>query len=221
MNRKSLLRWGLALLAVALGSSILVACGQPSQKYAASKSEGVYFTVPINWHQITMKELNAVEAKSTVAGAADKLTLVKWQEAYSPDPKIGPLEVFSIRATSEPLVFVRDRWLFPDEVNAMSYNTLRDIVEPITEWVNNPTEDTPEYKIIDDYEVVQKGGRGVRTIFSFTHKGISQTIDQTSLMSNDGQKIYLLVMRCTTKCYEENSNALSKISKSFTVRGVK
>jgi hypothetical protein len=168
-----------------------------------------------------MKELNAVEAKSTVDGASDKLSLVKWQEAYSPDKKIGPLEVFSIRATSQPLVFARVRWLFPDEVNSMSYNTLRDIVEPITEWVTNPTSDTPIYSIIDDYEVVQKGGRGVRTIFSFVHNGISQTIDQTSLMSNNGQKIYILVMRCTSKCYQKNSKALSKISKSFTVRGEK
>ena len=208
-------------LAVALGALTLSGCGQPSQKYAASKSEGVYFTVPINWHQVTMKELNAVESKSTVAGAADKLSLVKWQEAYSPNPKIGPLEVFSIRATAEPLVFVRTRWLFPEEVNAMSYNSLRDVVEPVTEWVTNPTAKTPEYNIIDDYEVVQKGGRGVRTIFSFTHKGISQTIDQTSLMSNNGQRIYLLVMRCTTKCYQKNSKALIKIAKSFTVRGAK
>lgn len=214
---------GFRRLSVLLGICVLLltGCGEPSQKYAASKSEGVYFTVPINWHRVTMKELNAVEAKSTVAGASDKLSLVKWQEAFSSDRKIGPLEVFSIRATNQPLVFVRVRWLFPDEINSMSYNTLRDIVEPVTEWVNNPTESTPEYNIIDDYEVVQKGGRGVRTIFSFKHNGISQTIDQTSLMSLDGQKIYLLVMRCTTKCYQKNEKDLAKIAKSFTVRGVK
>ena len=204
-----------------IGALILTGCGQPSQKYATSKSEGVYFTVPIDWHQVSMKALNAVEAKSTVDGASDKLSLVKWQEAYSSNSKVGPLEVFSIRATDEPLVFVRVRWLFPDEVNSMSYNTLRDIVEPVTEWVNNPTKDTPVYNIIDDVEVVQKGGRGVRTVFSFTHSGVSQTIDQTSLMSNNGQKIYLLVIRCTSKCYQKNSKIVEKISKTFTVRGTK
>jgi len=135
---------------IGLCALFLSGCGQPSQKYAASKSEGVYFTVPNTWHQVTMKELNAVEAKSTVDGASDKLSLVQWQEAYSPNKKIGPLEVFSIRATSEPLVFVRVRWLFPDEINSMSYNTLRDIVEPVTEWVNNPTENTPVYDSTDD-----------------------------------------------------------------------
>ncbi|MBC7463372.1 MAG: hypothetical protein H7227_03815 [Actinobacteria bacterium] len=216
--KKATLRTGLLL---GIFSLILTGCGQPSQKYATSKSEGAYFTVPVAWHKVSMKELNDVEAKSTVSGAAEKLILVKWQEAYSPNPKIGPLEVFSIRPTTQPLVFVRVRWLFPDEFNAMSYDTLRNIVEPVTEWVNNPTESTPKYNIIDDYEVVQKGGRGVRTIFSFTHKGVSQTIDQTSLMSMDGQKIYLLVARCTTKCYQKHSKVLEKISASFTVRGVK
>lgn len=221
MNQNISVRFAAVSLALIFGSLTLAACGQPSQKYAASKSEGVYFTVPIDWHQVTMKELNSAEAKSRAAGASDKLTLVKWQEAYSPDIKIGPLEVFSIRATTEPLVFVRTRSLFPDEVNGMSYNTLRDIVEPVTEWVSNPTANTPKYNIIDDFEVVQRGARGVHTIFNFVHSGISQTIDQTSLMSKDGQKIYLLVIRCTTKCYQKNMKVLAKISKSFTVRGVK
>lgn len=168
-----------------------------------------------------MKELNDVEAKSTVDGSAEKLTLVEWQEAYSPSSKIGPLNVFSIRPTAEPLVFVRVRWLFPEEVNDMSYNALRDMVEPVTEWVNNPDETTPEYSIIDDYEVTQKGGRGVRTVFSFVYDGTSQTIDQTALMSMDGQKVYLLVARCTTKCYQKSSEVIEKIVASFTVRGTK
>jgi len=212
------LRLGVLL---AVSSLTVVGCGQPSQKYATSKSEGVYFTVPVGWHQVSMKELNEVEVKSTIAGAAEKLSLVEWQEAYSPNSKIGPLKVFSIQPTAEPLVFVRVRWLFPEEVNDMSYNTLRDMVEPLTEWVNNPDETTPEYNIIDDYEVTQKGGRGVRTVFSFVYNDTSQTIDQTALMSMDGQKVYLLVSRCTTKCYQKNSKVLEKIAASFTVRGTK
>lgn len=200
---------------------LLASCGQPTQKYGASSSEGVYFTVPISWYEISMAKLNALEAKSTAAGATEKLAYVKWQVAYSPDKNVGAKQAFSLTPTSAPLAFVRVRDLFPDEVNALSYNTLRDIVQPLTQWVNNPTAATPVYNIIDDHEVIEKGGRGVRTIYNFVNAGVSQTIDQTSLMSPDHAKIYVFVVRCTTTCYNKNIKEISRIADSFTVRGPK
>lgn len=210
-----------ALGAIVVLALALTSCGSPTQKYGTSKSEGVYFSVPVTWHQIAMSSLNAFEARSTAVGAAEKLAYVKWQEAYSPDKKVGAKEAFSLAPTSAPLAFARVRELFPDEVNAVSYNTLRDIVQPITEWVNNPTTTTPVYNIIDDHEVIQKGGRGVRTIYNFTDSGVSQTIDQTALMSPDHAKIYVFVVRCTTICYNKNIKEISRIADSFTVRGPK
>lgn len=200
---------------------LLTSCGSPTQKYGASKSEGVYFTVPVTWHVITTAQLNAQEAKSTLIGAAEKLALVKWQEAYSPDRNIGAKQTFSLTPTDSPVAFVRVRDLFPDEINAVSYNTLRDIFQPVTVWVINPTATTPIYSIIDDHEVVQKGGRGVRTIYNFIESGVSQTVDQTALMSPDHAKIYVFVVRCTTVCYNKNIKEISRIADSFTVRGAK
>lgn len=207
--------------AIALVALLLTSCGHATQKYGASKAEGVYFTVPNGWHEITMLALNSEEAKSTAAGAVEKLALVKWQEAFSPDSKIGPKQTFSLTPTNSPLAFVRVRDLFPDEVNALSYNTLRDIVQPVTVWVTRPTATTPIYNIIDDHEVIQKGGRGVRTIYNFIESGVSQSVDQTALMSPDHAKIYVFVIRCTTTCYNKNIKVISRIADSFTVRGTK
>jgi hypothetical protein len=168
-----------------------------------------------------MKQLNAIESKSTAVGAAERLSLVKWQQAFTFNSTVAPSRVFSLTAPTVPIAFVRVRELFPDEVNSVSYNSLRDVVEPITDWVNNPSETTPLYDIVDDYEVVQKGARGVRTIYNFTSKGVSQTIDQTALVSTDRQKIYVFVLRCTTACYKKHIKAISRIADSFTVRGVR
>lgn len=168
-----------------------------------------------------MKELNAIEAKSTASGAAERLALVKWQQAFTFDNSIAPSKVFNLVAPRVPIAFVRVRELFPDEVNSVSYNSLRDIVEPVTDWVSNPTSSTPIFDIVDDYEVVQKGARGVRTIYNFTSQGVSQTIDQTALVSTDRKKIYVFVVRCTTTCYNKNIKAISRIADSFTVRGVR
>ncbi len=207
--------------AMIVATLLLTSCAHPTQKYAASKAEGVYFTVPNAWHEIPMVALNSQEAKSTAVGAAEKLALVTWQEAYSPDSKIGPKETFSLAPMNSPLAFVRVRDLFPDEINAVSYNTLRDIVQPVTDWVNNPTAKTPIYNIIDDHEVIQQGGRGVRTIYNFIESGVSQTVDQTALMAGDHAKIYVFVVRCTTTCYNKNIKEISRIANSFTVRGTK
>lgn len=168
-----------------------------------------------------MKVLNALEASSGVDGAAEKLTLVKWQEAYSLNSTVPAKLIFSLEPPKVPVAFVRVRELFSDEANGASYNSLRDIVEPVTEWINNPTESTPVFDILDDRVVVQKGARGVRTVFSFTVNNISQTIDQTSLISTDRNKIYVLVMRCTTQCYNKHMKLISKIADSFTVRGAR
>ncbi len=200
---------------------LVSACGAPSHKYGESKSEGVYFSVPYTWHEISTAQLKAEEAKSTSALVLDRLTLVKWQEAYSQSAGLMAKDAYSLKAPDVPLVFARVRALYPEEANAMSYDLLRDVVWPVTDWVNNPTATTPVYNIVDDHEVVQRGARGVRTIFSVVQSGISQTIDQTSLMSPDHQKIYVLFVRCTTVCYNKNIKAMSRIAESFTVRGAK
>lgn len=196
-------------------------CGQPSQKYGASKSEGVYFTVPNSWHEIKSAQLNAEESKSTSAVVLERLVMVKWQDAFSLDGSVSAKDAFSLKAPNVPLVLARVRDLYPEEANAMSYDLLRDVVWPITDWVNNPTSTTPVFNIADDHEVVQKGARGVRTIFSVVQSGVSQTIDQTSLMAPDHQKIYVFIIRCTTQCYNKNIKVMSRIADSFTVRGAK
>ena len=197
----------------------LTGCGQASKTYAASKSEGVYFTVPVGWHEISYEALNKAESKSKEEGAEEKLSLVKWQVAYSTDKKIMAKDIFTFNVTKSPVALARVRNLFPEEFNAVSYNSLRNIVVPLTEWVNNPKDDTPEYEILNDYEVVEKGARGVRTIYSFIKDGESQTVDQTAMVSSDRQTMYLFVIRCSSKCYAKNSKIITKISDSFTVRG--
>ena len=47
---------------------------------------------------------------------------------------------------------------------------------------------------------------------------VLHTFDQTALVNNDGSKVYLLIIRCSTTCYRERSSELDTIAKSFTVR---
>mgnify|MGYP003331958891 CR=1 FL=1 len=192
-----------------------------SQNYAKDKKDGVYFTIPTDFHKISNSDLNKREAKSTATGATERLALVSWQEAYSKGGEATPSDVFSLKAPKSPLVYVRVRTLSIDEVQSVSYNSLRDIIVPLTTWINKGNE-TNSFVLNNDVEAIQRGGRGVHTIYSFVgNDGVDQTINQAAYLSNDHSKIYVLLVRASTKDYMASEKALNKIADSFTIRGTK
>lgn len=199
---------------------LLSSCGTSSKLYAADKKDGVYFTVPQGWHEITQNSINAVESKSQAAGAADRLALVQWQIGYSAEKSFTPEKVLSLKAPQKPVVYVRVRSMNSDEMNAVSYNTLRDLVVPLTTWASGSDASAPPLSINADSEIVQKGGRGVHTQYTFTGSdGVEQTIDQSALMANDRSTLYIMIVRCSKSCFESSRKVLEKIVTSFTVRG--
>ncbi|CAN2225258.1 hypothetical protein MCETOYE15_01322 [Candidatus Nanopelagicaceae bacterium] len=199
----------------------LTGCGENSKIYAASKAEGVFFSVPKNWHGLSYAALNKYEKGSEKDKADSRQALVKWQVAYSTDSKIKVSQVFSLKAVKSPLVFVRVRDLTGSEINDFSYNSLRNVIVPITQLSDGVDLGVPDFKILEDGEVVEKGARGIQTIYSFSIDGTEQTFNQTVLMSNDRTTLYILMVRCETKCYTKNKKVMEEIVKSYTVRGAK
>lgn len=213
---------GSSFLTFALVSTLLLTgCGTPSKTYATNKDAGVYFSLPHSWKKISQTELSAREGTSTAAGAADRLASVIWQEAYSPKLDLTPADVLSLKTSDAPIVYVRVRDLNGDEINSISYNALRNIIVPLTSWFDG-TGTVPAFDISVDEERVEKGGRGVHSVFWYqANDGTSQTINQVALLSNDHTRIYILIVRCSKKCYADNQDVLEEISNSFTVRGVR
>jgi hypothetical protein len=209
-----------ALLGIALVLG-LTGCGESSKLYPASKSEGVYFSVPTNWKALSTASLNKYEKESTDPEAESRQALVKWQIAYTTNKKLKVPEVFNLTAPSQPLVFARVRDLESSEINSVSYNTLRDVIVPVTSIINGDDPSAPDFQILVDQEVVQKGARGVQTVYSFSIDDKEQTINQTSLMSNDRTTMYIFVVRCTTECYAKNKKKIEEIVSSFTVEGAR
>jgi hypothetical protein len=209
-----------ALLGIALVLG-LTGCGESSKLYPASKSEGVFFSVPTNWKALSTASLNKYEKESTDPEAESRQALVKWQIAYTTNKKLKVPEVFNLTAPSQPLVFARVRDLESSEINSVSYNTLRDVIVPVTQIIAGDDPSAPDFQILVDQEVVQKGARGVQTVYSFSIDDREQTINQTSLMSNDRTTMYIFVVRCTTECYAKNKKKIEEIVSSFTVEGAR
>ena len=200
---------------------LLSACGESSKQYAASKTEGVFFSVPKNWHGLTSATLNKYEKVSTGNQSNSRQSLVKWQVAYSSDPKIKVSQVFSLKAFDSPLVFARVRNLTESEVNSFSYNSLRDVIVPISQLMAGADLGVPDFKILKDNEVIKKGARGVQSVYSFSIAGTEQTLNQTVLMSNDRSTLYIFMARCTSTCYKKNKKVMEEIVNSYTVLGAK
>jgi hypothetical protein len=210
----------IALLGIALVLG-LTGCGESSKLYPASKSEGVFFSVPTNWKALSTASLNQYEKESTEPEGAARQALVKWQIAYTTNKKLKAAEVFNLTAPTKPLAFARVRDLESSEINSVSYNTLRDVIVPVTQIIEGDDPSAPDFQILVDQEVVQKGARGVQTVYSFSIDGKEQTINQTSLMSNDRTTMYIFVVRCTTECYNKNKKKIEEIVSSFTVEGAR
>jgi hypothetical protein len=207
---------GLVLALIALTS-----CSQ-SQTYATNKASGTYVAIPKDWNKIEKKKLDEAESKSTAAGAQEKLANVVWQEAYSTSPEITATQVLNLQAPKGAVVYIRVRDLNFEEMNSISYNSLRNVIVPITSWLEDPEKANSKFVLIDDYERVEKVARGIRTIYRFADlAGVSETVDQTALVSDDRSRIYLLIIRAKTKYYDKHVDELLAIGDSFTVRGDK
>lgn len=210
----------IAILAMAL-SLVLTGCGESSKIYAASKSDGVFFAVPKNWTGLSTATLNKYEKSGEDQQSESRQALVKWQVAYSSDPKLKVSQVFTLKPPSSPLIFVRVRDLTSPEINDFSYNSLRDVITPITKLNEGLDLGIPDFKVLEDGEVVEKGARGVQTIYSFSLDGVEQTLNQVVLLSNDRTTLYIFMARCATTCYNKNRKDIEEIVKSYTVLGAK
>ena len=199
----------------------LTACGESSQLYPASKEDGVYFSVPKTWTGLSFAALSKYEKKSAENPEESRESLVRWQVAYSTDPKVKVSSVFTLKPPSSPLIFARVRDLTAEETNDFSYNSLRNVIVPVTQLADGAELGVPDFEILTDREVVEKGARGVQTIYRFSIDGEQQTFNQTALMSNDHTTIYILIGRCLSKCYQKNKKAIEEIVSTFTVEGAK
>lgn len=200
-------------------SLLLTSCTQ-SKIYAGSKAESTFFALPNGWQKISQAALNAKEAEANNNSGTGAEVL--WQEAYSKSGTVQPADVFSLKATKEAVVFGRVRVLTPAEANSVSLNQLRDIIVPVSTWINDQSTTPSTFNLLDDQERIETNARGIRTIFSYASTdGISQVIDETALVSDDRMTMYLLFIRLPADKYESEKKVLDAIANSFTVKGSK
>lgn len=201
--------------------TLLTACGEQSKQYASSKVANAYFTAPNGWREISNETLTKFERKNAEETGSDAIDTVIWQTAFTPIKNLKLAQVYSIESLAKPLVVVRVRTLKYEERQGISFDKMRSIVLPVQSWLDAPDDAPDGFKLIDDYEVVDQGVRGIRTIYTVDDDGVSQTFDQVVLVTEDKNIVYILLNRCNTECYNANQKEIDEIVTSFTVKGKK
>jgi hypothetical protein len=200
--------------AVLLGVAV-TGCGAPQYTYVANSSASTYFKVPHAWHQISPSSLSQVLKQETGSSGGG------WTVAYEggAKPTAGDFLNFN---TPHPFVFAEIGTLSSSASQGLSYNTLRDFFLPVTSTTRQQAPSTFPLKdfkqIRDEVLTPGQGVHGVRETYDYTYAGVADTFDEVALTNADQTVVYLLVLHCTTSCYDTDQTQINDVMSSFTVR---
>jgi hypothetical protein len=208
---------GLAVLLLAvLATAGLSGCGTPAYSYVADDAAGAYYKVPVQWHPISQKQIDALLQSEGGSSAGI------WSTAF--DAGTGPNANHVLAGNlSQPFAFAEVLTLNPTASNELSYNMLRDFMLPVTSSTRSQDAESgfplTDFKQLADQTITGKQGvHGVRETFQYTFPGAAaNTFDEDVLTNADQTVVYLLMVHCTNTCYTQNQNAINTVMTSFTV----
>jgi hypothetical protein len=221
---KRAIQVGAAAIAVVVVIAGTGGCGAPEFTYVKNSGQKTYFKVPHDWHEIGTKSLDDVLSGSNPDSAMTKIRQqLWWSVAYDASGDPTPDHLLTSEVTNEPIVYARVAQLTEAQQNTVSLDMLRNTFLPVTDDAREAAASVlplTGFELVQDQVLTPSSGlHGVRVVYDYElGNDVLHTFDQTALVNNDGSKIYLLIIRCSTSCYRERSSELDAIAKSFTVR---
>ena len=188
----------------------------PQYTYVSDSADSAYFKVPPSWHQVSESSLQSAEGSSSQEGS------YLWSRAYDGNTKPSVDHVFA--ATSHPVAYASVIGLSSNERNEISYNSMRDLLLPVTSTARKAAsanhEELEGFQSLSD-QVITDGNnnRGIREIFDYDLGTAPETFDLTVMTNSSTTKLYFLLVQCTESCFASNYKQISDVVTSFTVGG--
>jgi len=206
-------------LAAVAAVGLLAGCAAPEYRYAADKpgtaSAGpVYFKVPEAWGTFTPAQITAAQKGwANDATAKPLLDATVWQEAFDAAGTPSLTHVLGSQTPEAPTVYASLRTLYQAESDAVTTDSLKDLVVPVSRLGDQVTVQTSE-------PVKQGTATGLHLVVSFrqTPSAPPETVDETAYLSQGNDALYLLVVRCSTACYERNRADIDTVTSSYTIQ---
>jgi hypothetical protein len=202
-----------ALIIVGL---LLAGCVAPQYTYVTDSADSAYFKVPPSWRQVNQDTLQAAE------GSASQNGTYLWSRAYDDTAKPSVDNVFS--ATVTPVAYSGVLGLSASERNGVSFNTMRDLLLPVTSTARQAASAAHEqlngFASLSDQVITDShNDRGIREIFDYDLGTTLETFDLTVLTNSATTKLYFLLVHCTASCFANDYNQIASVVGSFTVGG--
>lgn len=218
----SIARVAEALVALLVGCAVIVttaACGAPEYTYVKNSSDRTYFKVPASWRLIDEKALKQISGGGSTPSEDSDGT---WAVAYDAADVPSPAHLVD-KDTSEPIVYASVQQV-PEAARAqVSLDTLRDLLLPVTpaarEGAAAGSATFTDFNLVEETVLTPPGFRGVHEVFQYrVQKGPLQTFDKTAYMNSDASKVYVMLLRCSSECYQARRAELESVTASFTVQ---
>jgi hypothetical protein len=200
------------------------ACAAPEYTYVKNSGQKTYFKVPHDWQQTGTDSLDDM-LSGTNPDSATKAARQRawWSVAYDASTSPDARHLVINGVTDQPIVYARISPLSQTQQNAVSLDMLRNVILPVTDDARaaaTASTDLTDFELLHDEVLAPRNGlRGVRVVFDYVlGSGVMHTFDETALVNNDNSKLYLLIIRCSTACYQARYDELETIATSFTVR---
>ncbi|WP_200826947.1 DcrB/PsbP domain-containing protein [Thermomonospora echinospora] len=183
-----------------------------------------YFKVPAEWKRIDQPALEAVLSDADPDSATAELNRrLSWSIAYDAGDPPDPSHLYGW-GSDEPFAYALVRELTDEQHATVSLNLMRNAFLPVTEEARTAAAErgallTGFELLRDDTLKPGDGLRGVRVAYNYQVPPLPvlQTFDVTAYASDEG-RLYVLVLRCSARCYKERKGEFDSIAESFTVR---
>jgi hypothetical protein len=204
----------LLLCAAALALSACTGSGYHYVKNSSDEGSGTYFKIPEGWRVYDENEFFAKLDLPPERAKARKDT--SWAIAFDASSK-PTLKHFEDPVTRQPFGIAEVRQLGPEERDQFSLMAMRNLVLPVDQLA----ESGAELEVLKLEEITRDGGyHGLRFTFNFRYPEGKQfvTFDQVSIVDSETKEIHLLVISCSTRCYEQKKDTINTVMDSWTVK---
>jgi len=197
-------------------------CGSAQYHYVKNSGDNVYFKIPSSWSQVDQGSLEEQVNGDPESATARVAREQQWVIAYdaAADPSVE--HVLSVDTPNDPIVFARVSQLSPSQLSQVSLDSLRNLFLPVTSAARQQAAASGQafdgFELIRDDVLTRDGLRGVRSTYNYEISGGLQTFDLSAFVNDENGKVYMLLVRCSAKCYRERSAELEDIATSLTVK---
>jgi hypothetical protein len=195
----------------------LAACSGSGYHYVKNSTDegsGTYFKIPEGWRVYDENQFFAKLDLPPERAKARKAT--SWAIAFDASSK-PTLKHFEQPVTAQPFGIAEVRELGPEERDEFSLMAMRNLVLPVDQLA----ESEAELEVLRLEEFTRDGGfHGLRFTFNFRYPQAKEfvTFDQVSIVDDDTKEVHLLVISCSTKCYERKKDTINTVMDSWTVK---